>query len=129
MILCLRTDQPEVELSVYDDGQRVAYDNWLAERTLARDLLARCIELTAQAGTTLTALTGLVVWEGPGSFTGLRIGCTVANTIAASGDLPIVGTSGEAWISEGLARLARGDNDRMVIPVYGAPPRISQAKK
>lgn len=129
MILCLKTDAPTAEVYVYDGDRLVASRVWEAHRTLARDLLRVCDEVLAEAGSSLSRLDSMVVFKGPGSFTGLRIGCTVANTIAYSQSIPIVGTDGESWIDAGLTRLAAGDDDRVVLPHYGAPPRVTAPRK
>lgn len=46
-----------------------------------------------EAGITAKDLTKVVVAEGPGSYTGLRIGVTVAKTLAKSLGIPLVGVS------------------------------------
>ncbi len=124
MILAIRTDSPTAELYIYDDGNLVAQKVWEAHRTLARDLLRECIELVD-----VDLLEGVMIYKGPGSFTGLRIGCTVANTMAYSQSIPIVGISGDDWAADVLGRLVSGDNDTSVLPDYGAEPRITSPQK
>lgn len=129
MILCIRTDAPVAYLAIYDGPEVKSERKWEANRTLSRDILKVSQELANEAEIKLHDLTGLIVFAGPGSFTGLRIGCTVANTIAFSEDIPVVGTTGELWISNGIARLSQGDNDKTVMPQYGAEPRITASSK
>jgi tRNA A37 threonylcarbamoyladenosine modification protein TsaB len=74
-------------------------------------------------------LSGLVVFKGPGSFTGLRIGITVMNSLAYANGLPIVGITGERWQQEGLQRLAAGENDTIVMPEYGGEANITKPRK
>ncbi len=130
MILAIKTDSPTAELIVLDDdGKEIVREAWLAERRLALELLGKLESILAQANGTWGLLSGLIVFKGPGSFTGLRIGITVMNTIAYSQNIPIVGQEGEAWLANGISRLASSENDQVVLPEYGAPARITQPKK
>ena len=74
-------------------------------------------------------VSSLIVFKGPGSFTGLRIGITVANAIAYAQNIPIVGTTGENWRGDGLKKLSGGKNDKIVMPEYGAEPNITKSRK
>jgi hypothetical protein len=53
----------------------------------------------------------------------------VANTLADGLGLPIVGTAGDDWQKQGIAKLQKGDNQQIVLPEYGAPPHITQQKR
>lgn len=126
MIVILDTSNPVCRLSTIDaSGAERVYD-WEAGRTLARDLHARIV---AAVGGEIGAVTQIAICRGPGSFTGLRIGITVANTLAESLRVPIVGGFGDTWRTDALERLARGENDMIVMPEYGAEAHITQQKK
>lgn len=76
---------------------------WLNGSLASRDVLAgqRHSELLLpmlqtmlnEAGVTLSQIDGIAFGAGPGSFTGLRIACSVAQGLAFSQDVPVIGIS------------------------------------
>ncbi len=124
MILALHTGTPTCQMSTYGDG-RWQDNDWEAGRTLAHLLLGQIQEAVGD----VHGIEGIVVYEGPGSYTGLRIGLTVVNTLADSLHIPIVGVSGDNWRDDGLRRLHDGESDGIVMPVYGGDPHITTPRK
>ncbi|HVI68932.1 MAG TPA: hypothetical protein VM581_00560 [Magnetospirillaceae bacterium] len=129
MILTLRTDSPDPEIGLYDGELQLSYYTWHADRRLAKDML-RVIrdELYVQEAD-WPDITGIVIFQGPGSFTGLRIGITVANAIAYGQDVPIIAAKGDDWLAKGLTRLRSGENDQLALPHYGSEAHITLPKK
>ena len=128
LILTIRTDNPEAEIGLYDDEKQLAYETWQAHRELSNTIHIKVKELLASQGKELKDVQGIVCFQGPGSFTGLRIGITVADTLAYGLDIPIVAAT-DSWIEQGIKRLKAGENDRIALPHYGAPVHITQQKK
>jgi tRNA threonylcarbamoyladenosine biosynthesis protein TsaB len=129
-ILTIRTDKPDAEIGLYNDHTQVAYQVWHAHRELSVTLLQKIDELLTAQQMSLAQLEGIVAYAGPGSFTGLRIGLTVANTLAYGLQLPIVGIVGEdEWIAQGIQRLLAGEHATIALPEYGAPVHITQQRK
>lgn len=134
LILAIRTDKPEAELYLLeslDADAAVSSEIWQAHRQLAETVHNKIKQLLAKPGKTVHDLTGVIVFRGPGSFTGLRIGVSVANALAASLDIPIVGASGDDWLKQGLntAELTRSAYDAPVLPHYGGEPHITTPRK
>lgn len=129
--LTIRTDKPEAEVGVYDTaGKQLRYHVWYAHRALSTTLLGVIRDELAQSQAAVQDMGGILVFQGPGSFTGLRIGVTVANTLAYGLNVPIVGVADEHdWLERGIQRLAQGDNDQLVMPEYGAEAHITKQKK
>jgi tRNA threonylcarbamoyladenosine biosynthesis protein TsaB len=130
LILTIRTDQPDAEIGLFADDTQLAYETWYAHRQLSVSLHQKIVDLLAAQGKVLQDLEGIVGYAGPGSFTGLRIGLTVANGLAYGLDLPIVAIAGpDQWIQKGITKLRAGQRDPLALPEYGAPVHITVQKK
>jgi len=126
MILLLDTSTPFCQLTLIE-GEWRSDDRWEANRDLAKGLLGYLHDKLGDK--TWTDLTGLGVYKGPGSFTGLRIGLTVLNTLADSLHIPIIGETGDDWQEKALTRLLAGENDQLVMPEYGGDAHITAPRK
>lgn len=69
------------------------------QRTHAQFLLPMIDELLAKAHVALNQLDGIVFGCGPGSFTGLRIACSIAKGLAYAHDLALIPVSSLAAIA------------------------------
>lgn len=128
MIILLNTSTPTCQLSIVSAGERIDYE-WLAERELAKGLHAFIVEKLKESGYSWSDMTGIGVFRGPGSYTGLRIGLTVANTLAGSLGVPIVGSAGENWQKDAVDGLQAGGNHKVVLPEYGGQANITAPRK
>jgi tRNA threonylcarbamoyladenosine biosynthesis protein TsaB len=83
----------------------VADGETLGERTTRpQSLLADVDALLTAAQLVPSDLTAIVVGTGPGSFTGTRIGLSIARGLALSLDLPVAGVSTLAALAVGTER-------------------------
>lgn len=129
LTLTIRTDKPEAEIGVFKDKQKIGYKTWVAHRQLAETIHKKIQELLEGSEVKLTDLSGIVVYEGPGSFTGLRIGISVANALAYSMGVPVVGSTGNYWIRDGLEAIDKGEDSKAITPTYGAPANTNRPNK
>jgi tRNA threonylcarbamoyladenosine biosynthesis protein TsaB len=129
LLLTIRTDKPEAEVGLFDDAGKLAYSVWPAHRQLAETIHLKIKELLESQGRELKDIQAIAAYKGPGSFTGLRIGLSVANTLADSLNVPITGSTGGKWIEETRAALKKGEDEKIVLPEYGAEPRTTKPKK
>ncbi len=129
MILAIRTDKPEAELHVLDAaGETLAKHTWEAHRQLAATLVTTIESFLSEGNTKASELSGIVIFTGAGSFTGLRIGTTVANALAYAHTLPIVYGEGEGWIADGFKKLTSAKPEHYVTPKYDKEPNITQPR-
>ena len=84
MKLYLDTSTPETILRLDDTEYKYNFDRDLAEKLLGwlRDKLA-------ENNKTWQDITEITFMSGPGSFTGLRIGASVVNTLAHELNIPL----------------------------------------
>lgn len=129
MTLALRSDKPEAELYLYDGDRLVDSFKWQAHRELSDTILIQIERLLQKNQLTLLSLTGIVVYSGPGSFTGLRIGISTANSLAYSLGIPCAGESGTDWLSGAQSKLRKQPLSSIVLPHYGADANITQPRK
>ena len=129
IILALRTDKPEAEIALYDDSKLIDSLSWEAHRQLAETIHHKIKDLLSPQGSDWSNIEGIIIYRGPGSFTGLRIGMSVANALASSLQIPIVSESGEVWLEEALAKIINGSNQKVVTPEYGSEPHITKQRK
>jgi len=128
MILLVDTSTPICKLTLFEGDLR--YDNeWQADRQLAKGLLKYLQQQLEKNNKTFADISGVGVMKGPGSFTGLRIGLTVLNTLADAENIPIVGETGDDWQNQAIARLKAGENEKIVLPLYGGEANITKPRK
>ena len=110
MKLYLDTSTPETILRLDDKEYKYLFANDLAEK-----LLAYIKDKLAENDKTWQDITEITYMSGPGSFTGLRIGATVVNTLAHELKIPLYDHKGE--------------KHDQIIPEYGHGANISKPKK
>jgi len=108
-------------VALWIDGEICAIEERAGNRhgELVLPMLER---LAASAGSAIPALDAVAFGAGPGSFTGLRIACGVAQGIAFARGLPVVGISTLEAIAEesGAARVVACLDARMHEVYYAA---------
>lgn len=129
LILTFRTDKPEAEIGLYDSQTRLSYEIWPAHRALAETIHLKIKKALDKENKTFKDLEGVLIYKGPGSFTGLRIGFSVANALSDSLHAPIIAAAGEGWIETGVARLLEGENQKVATPDYGSEPKTTMPTK
>jgi tRNA threonylcarbamoyladenosine biosynthesis protein TsaB len=88
---------------------------WDSGRNLARDLLSYIHDKLQENNADWQDISEIHFFSGPGSFTGLRIGACVANTLADQLGVPLYNQ--------------RGAKMDIILPEYGREANISKPKK
>src|SRR5437762_7650005 len=126
MIVAIESASTDPSVAVTaDDGEPLAVDGWSGGAGQGRELMPRLLAAIERAGRELGETSAVAIGIGPGSFTGLRVGMSLAKGIAFGLRVPIVGIpSLVAWLAaepDARAALARAGAHEAFVLVRGAP--------
>ena len=110
MKLYLDTSTPNTILKLDDKTYEYNFDPNLAEK-----LLKFIHDKLAENSANFKDITEITFMSGPGSFTGLRIGAAIVNTLASELNIPLYNH--------------RGEKLQLILPNYGHPANITSPKK
>lgn len=89
LTLAINTASQESALALIQDDRVLGEVAWLSNANESTKVLPGLEELLNQAGKTWEDLTHIFVVKGPGAYTSLRVGITIANGIAWTLKLPM----------------------------------------
>ena len=104
----------KIRLTNTETGEVFDYAEDLG-REMAEKLLGVLKDRLAEHNKSFQDLTKITFMSGPGSFTGLRIGATIVNTLSHDLNIPLFDHHGE--------------KHTIIIPDYGRPANISTPRK
>jgi tRNA threonylcarbamoyladenosine biosynthesis protein TsaB len=91
ILLALDTSTRSVGVALYDGAQVLNETVWTSQDYHTVELAPAVLQALKSAGVTVHDLAALGVATGPGSFTGLRVGLSLAKGLAMARGLPLVG--------------------------------------
>lgn len=121
MLLALDTATRTTGLALHDGHQVVTESIWLGGGHQTVQLAPEVALAMRRVGTPLSGLTSLAVAQGPGSFTGLRIGWALAKGIALAHNLPLVGIP----TLDILARAQPGGRHQLIAVLQAGRGRVA----
>jgi len=90
MLLAIDTATQYISLALFDGDRVLAERSWRAGRRHTVELMPNVVQMLEQARIGRLDLQALAVAQGPGSFTCLRVGLSVAKGLASSLDIPVI---------------------------------------
>lgn len=114
-VLAIDTSNQALSVALVEEGRLVGEVLFNQQRNHSTLLQPTIERLCAQQGVTPQQLDAVVVAQGPGSYTGLRIGVTTAKMLAWSLKIPLYAVSS-------LASLAANTSytKRLIVPLFDA---------
>ena len=116
MLLAIETATDLASVALGEPGGKEPLEeNLLGARRHAAALIAMVERLLRRAGATLDDVRGIALSDGPGSFTGLRVGAAMAKALVHARQLPL-------WVAPSLLVRAAGaaQEGRLVLAVSSA---------
>ncbi|AWW31315.1 tRNA (adenosine(37)-N6)-threonylcarbamoyltransferase complex dimerization subunit type 1 TsaB [Echinicola strongylocentroti] len=118
LILSIETAVSVCSVALHDDMGLRGILEIHQENVHARKLMPAIKDLLEQYGVESTALEAVAVSEGPGSYTGLRIGVSTAKGIAFAHQIPLIGISTLDALAAPLVGLV--EDPSFIIPMIDA---------
>jgi len=94
MILVIDTTDKECEVGFFD-GVNIDRIKWRWRKDTGTEVLQNIDKLLKKRQKKLKNIETIFVNRGPGSYTGTRVGITIANTLGWSLNIPVIGYSGK----------------------------------
>ena len=102
LILAFETSAKAGSVALLENGKLLGESYQNTGLTHSQTLMVMAEDTLKAAGKTVSDLTAVAVAEGPGSFTGVRIGVAAAKGMAWGGELPCYGVSTLEAMAESL---------------------------
>ncbi|VAX76926.1 tRNA threonylcarbamoyladenosine biosynthesis protein TsaB [Serratia symbiotica] len=104
-ILAIDTSTDACSVAIWNKGEILALCE-LQPRQHTQRILPMVNQVLIDGGLVLSQLDVLAFGRGPGSFTGVRIGISIAQGLALGADLPVLGISSLQTMAQGAWRLS-----------------------
>ncbi len=115
-ILSIETSTSVCSVAVHASGSLLSLVEVTEAGAHAEQLMQLVVDVVGKAGLGLSDLDAIAVSEGPGSYTGLRIGVSTAKGLAFGLNLPLISIN----TLQALASAVVADEGELIIPVLDA---------
>ena len=119
ILLCIETSGPVCSVSLIRDNESIGLLENVDTFQHAAVLTVLIDQLVKNAGITLTELSGVAISAGPGSYTGLRIGTSVAKGLCYALNIPLIALSTLEILASGLKKNRKIENG-VICPMIDA---------
>lgn len=124
MTLALSTSSPVVSVALLDESRCIESQERLANQAASEAVALMATELLERHKLSIADLLGIVFDEGPGGFTGVKVGVTFAKTLAWANKLDLWSVSAFDLISPGTAVVVPSKKGQWYLRTLGSAPEI-----
>lgn len=115
-ILSIETSTSICSVAVHDSGRLISLSEIIEPGAHAEQLMQLVVDVVGKASLEFSELDAIAVSEGPGSYTGLRIGVSTAKGLAFGLNLPLISIN----TLQALASAVVAEEGELIIPVLDA---------
>ncbi|KRN88421.1 tRNA (adenosine(37)-N6)-threonylcarbamoyltransferase complex dimerization subunit type 1 TsaB [Ligilactobacillus ceti] len=115
-VLAIDTSNQALSVAVLEDQKLLATLTTNVQKNHSISLMPIIVELLERAKVPVQTIDRVVVAQGPGSYTGLRIGVTTAKTLAATLAKELVGISSLKMLARNIPEQTKA----VIVPVFDA---------
>lgn len=116
LILCLETSAKACTVALSKDGTSIAQQSTDGEWKHSKMITLLIDEVLKKEGYTLKDLDAVAISQGPGSYTGLRVGASCAKGLCYGGQLKLIAIPTLAIIAQAHRHL----NSELIVPMIDA---------
>ncbi|GAA3952506.1 tRNA (adenosine(37)-N6)-threonylcarbamoyltransferase complex dimerization subunit type 1 TsaB [Hymenobacter algoricola] len=120
LILSLETSSPICSVALHRDGSLVGQSELRLEKSHSSHLSVLVNQLLENSQVTLQELAAVAVSDGPGSYTGLRIGAAAAKGLCFALDIPLIAVGTLPAMAAQVAACTAGAADVLFCPMLDA---------
>ncbi len=89
-ILSIETSTKVCSVALHSDGTLISFSQYFLEKSHSSILTSLIDETVRHSGINMSAVSAVALSEGPGSYTGLRIGTSTAKGLCFGLDIPLI---------------------------------------
>ena len=125
MLLAIDTATRIASIALYEEGEVRSEHSWHSQDSHTVELMPNLVRMLKQQSVETGELAGVAVSLGPGSFTGIRIGMSIAKGLSLALELPMVGVPsldalgyGQAYQNLTICAFIRAGRERICAATY-----------
>jgi tRNA threonylcarbamoyladenosine biosynthesis protein TsaB len=120
LILSLETSTTVCSVALHDNGKLIASAEMHKEQSHASKLAVLIDQLVKLADISISAIQAIAVSEGPGSYTGLRIGVSTAKGLCFALGIPLISVGTLSLLAKQMQLKSILDNNTWLCPMIDA---------
>lgn len=119
-ILCLETSAAKCSVALTDGINRTFYRESVGDYSHVSQITTLIEDILGEAGLDFQSVDAVAISDGPGSYTGLRVGASTAKGICFGADIPLISLSTLESIAGKLISMYQTGNNNCYISVIDA---------